>query len=305
MPAAIAGIAGVIGGAAAAVTGAVAGIASLIGGAVAGLTSAIGGIAGSVVGTIGSVVGGVSTFLSDVGKFLTGSLNFDLAKIGKSIADTAGAIAGGLSTAIKAVTVPITETVTWTKKVFLNRYQEFTKVIDNVAYPILNPIKETLQTVKTVVDAVKEPVDALMEPVKLVRETISDISSLKIIGDVLDGTAKISDLLGPVAEGKTAETAAAIAELTKAIATTTVGTIDKVDVEFKMLGATIDTFDERIKTSVAEKVAISKAEILAKVTPRLDRLGKYQAKVISGIARLSRHIEDEQWFAFMLLRALS
>jgi len=304
MPAAVVGLAGLIGGAAAAVASAVAGIASLIGGAVAGLTSAVAGIAGSVVGTIGSVVGGVTSFLGDVGKFLTGSLNFDLAGIAKSIADTASGIASGLTTAIKAVTVPATKIITVVKKEFIGRWVEIQQTIDNVAYPILNPIKETLETVKTVVDAVKEPVDAIMEPVKLMRETISDISSLKIIGDVLDGTAKVSDLLGPVAEGQTVETAAAIAELTKAIATTTVSTIDKVDVEFKMLGATIDTFDERIKTSVAEKVAVSKAEILAKVTPRLDVLGSHQAKVISGIARLTRPIEDETSFMFMLLRAL-
>jgi len=304
MPAALAGLASIIGGAAAVVTGAVAGITGVIGGALAGLTSVIGGIVGSTLGTIGSAVAGIVSFVSSAGYYFTQGLAFNLASIGGTIARTAADIAGGLSTAIKAVTVPVKNVVTSFTTVYGRIKETITTVVDNVAYPILNPIKETLQTVKTVVDTIKEPVDTLLEPVKLVRQTISDISSLKIIGDVLDGTASVTDLLGGVAEGKSVETAAAISELTKAITTTTVGTMDKIDTEFALLGATIDSFDERIKTSVAEYAAITKAEVLAKVTPRLDTLGRYQEKAISGLARITRHIEDEHWFAWMLLKTL-
>ena len=305
MPTAVMGIASVIATAAAGVGSAVAGIASAISAVVGGVVSTIGGIVGSTIGTIGTAVAGITSMLSSVGYYFTKGLSFNLASIGNSIASTAANISSALSGAIKVVTVPMTKVVSYTKKEFIGRVVTLYETIDNVAYPILNPIKETLQTVKTAVDMIKEPVDTIMEPVQELRKVISDVSSLKIIGDVMAGTVKISDLLGDVAEGKSVETARVISELTKSIATTTVATMDKIDVEFEMLGATIDTFDERIKTSVAEKVAISKAEILAKMTPRLDQLGKYQAKVISGIARLTRHIEDEQWFAFMFLRALS
>lgn len=181
---------------------------------------------------------------------------------------------------------------------------ELVEVIDPAATAILTPIKETLVTVKGAVDAIKEPIDLTASAAAQVRETISDIASLKIIDEMLKETTDVSKLIEPIANGKSVETAQAIATLSRGIVTTTVATMDKVDVEFKMLGATIDTFDERIMTSVAERVAVSKAEVLAKVTPRLDQLGRYQAKVISGIARLTRHIEDDAWFTFMLIKAL-
>lgn len=304
MPVALAALGSVVGGAAAAVGGAVAGIAGAIAGAVGGVVSAVGTIVSSTIGTIASAAGGIISLVSKVGKFVTGTLSFDLVKIGKDLAGFVGNISKGLTDAIKAVTVPATVVVTKVKTLFLNFTQTITQVVDNVAYPILNPIKEALVTVKTVVDAVKAPVEAITEPVRMVRQTISDISSLKILGDVLDGTARVSDLLEGVASGKTAETAAAIAELTRSIATTTVATIDKIDTEFRLLDATIDTFDERLSASIDERMALAKAELMEIVTPKLTTLGSNQSLVLRGMARISRHIEDEGWFAAMLLRIL-
>jgi len=304
MPAAVAAIGSVVGSAAAAVGSAVAGIAGAIGSAVSGVVSVVGGIVGSTIGTIVSGVGGVISLLGNVGKLVTDTLSFDLAKIGKDIAGFAGQISSQLTSAIKAVTVPATKIITEKVQVFRTMYETVTRTINNVAYPILNPIKETLETVKGVVDAVKAPVEAVLEPVKVVRQTISDIASLKIIGDVLKGTASVSDLLGGVAEGKTAETAAAIAELTKAIGITTVSTMDKIDTEFELLEATIDSFDERLSSSVAEYAALAKADMLEVVTPKLNYLGDNQQKVTAAVARLARHLEDEGWFAAMLIKVL-
>jgi len=80
--------------------------------------------------------------------------------------------------------------------------------------------------------------------------------------------------------------------------------MDKIDTEYELLGATIDTFDERIEASINERMELTKAEVLSVVTPRMTTLGRNQQMVIKGIARISRHIEDESWFVAMFLRML-
>ena len=290
------------------VTAAVAAVAVAIGSAIAGIVGAVAGAVGSigsaVIGSLGALVEIALDIVLLPVHLIRGDLLVALDMIGKKIAFEAAFLSAALNSSIVKIVLPVTQIVTIVKKRGWTMVTELVEVIDPAATAILTPIKETLVTVKGAVDAIKEPIDLTASAAAQVRETISDIASLKIIDEMLKETTDVSKLIEPIANGKSVETAQAIATLSRGIVTTTVATMDKVDVEFKMLGATIDTFDERIMTSVAEKVAISKAEILAKVTPRMDTLGRYQTKVIQGIARLTRHIEDEQWFAFMLLRAL-
>jgi hypothetical protein len=81
--------------------------------------------------------------------------------------------------------------------------------------------------------------------------------------------------------------------------------MDKIDQEYNLMGATVDSFDERLNSSLSMLADQAKAELMAVVTPKLDTLGKDQQLALQGVARISRHIEDEGWFAAMLIKVLS
>jgi len=292
-----AAIGGAVVGAAAAIGSVVAGLAGAIGGAVVGIASAIGSVVGSAAGGIISTIGGVaSTLLSGVGGLASGAVDA-VVNLAGSLTTMIGNLSSGLTDAINRITLPITKTIKSTFGVLRT-------VIDPVATAIMTPIKDTLVIIKGAVDMVMSPVEAILKPVIAARELINSVSTLKVLYDVIEGQAEISELIGAVADGEAGKTAEAIAVLYRDITGTTISMIDKVDSETKMLWASIDSFDERIKTSVDEKMALMKADVMSAVTPRLDTLGVGQEAITRGMARISRHIDDEPWFAWMLLRAL-
>jgi len=137
-----------------------------------------------------------------------------------------------------------------------------------------------------------------------VLQTLEQVSTLKVLYDLTQGHASIGDSLSRVTGENIAPLFEAIVELSKGIITTSVAIMDKVDSEVEILRAGVDSLDERIRTSFKEMVAKTKAEVLAAVTPKMETLGRHQALVASGVARLSRHIEDEAWFGAMLVRML-
>jgi len=282
MPAAVVAIAGVVG----SVAGAVASVAAGVGGII---VSAVGTVVSLIGKTVGGLVGGISSLAKGVGDIVSG--------IGKGILEPAAAgiknLSANLTTTVKDISGKLTTAI-----------QNLKTAITKPLEPILGPIKETLEVVKTTVDAIKAPVEAILEPVAEIRKTIQDISELKVLGELLTGTGKVSDLLGKVAEGKGESTAAAIAQLLKTITTTSVTLLDKVKTEAELTRATIATFDERLESRLKEFAHTAKAELMALVTPKLDILGEHSLKVTREVARLARHIEDEGWFAAMLLRVL-
>lgn len=283
-------------------------VAATIGAAVAGITtvisSAVAGIASAIGGALGGLVKVVTDIIALPGKLISGQLAIDFEGISLWIDLNVSTIASKLATVINAITLPVVLAINTIKGGIGAGLAAVVGIIDVPATVILEPIKETLEIVKGAVDAIKEPVDMVAGSFQQVREVISDIASLKIINEILADTTDISGLLGPIAQGKSIVTARAIATLVKSIAGTTVATMDKIDSEYKLLGATIDTFDEQIATTVKEKVALAKVSVLAAVTPKMTTLGTNQQIVIKGIARISRHIEDESWFAAMLIRIL-
>jgi len=155
---------------------------------------------------------------------------------------------------------------------------------------------------------------------------INEVATLKVLGDMIAGNASIADLLGKVSEGRSFETARSIALLSKEIMTTGINIMDLVDTNVGILKASIEGFDERVKENLRIFGEEAKAEILKAVTPRIDRLGlsisgirerqdnifapklsglgRYQMGMNRGIARVFRHVEDQPWFMYMLIRAL-
>jgi len=282
MPAAIGFLVSVCAGAASVVAGVAASIAMAVGAAVAAIASALAPIAGLVVNTLGGLV-------DAIGSALTAFAN----NILSPIAEVIKGIAGQINTVAQGISDKLTAAINGLKA-----------AISAELEPILGPIRDTLTIIKETVDAIKAPIEAILGPLESIRETISSITTLAVLEPLLTGTSSIARLLGFIADEKGENTAAAIAELLKTITSVTVSTIDKVDTEFKLLGATIDTMDETLKRSFDEKLELAKTTLLSMVTPRMDMLGDRQLKVVRDIARLSRHVEDRAWFTFMLARAL-
>ncbi len=292
--AAVAGAVVSVGGA---IIGGVLGIGAAIGGTILSIGAAIGTTVLSIASAIGTTVLSIaSAILSTIGNLAAWTFN-TVVNLAVGLTEAIGSLSAGLTEAIKAITLPVTKMIT-------DATGAIVSVVDPVATAILTPIKDTLVIVKGAVDMITGPVNALLEPVIAARELIGAVSSLKILYDVLRGQAEIAELLGAIGDGEAAKTAEAIAILYRDITSTTVGMIDKVDTETEMLWTSIDKFDERIKTSVAEGVELTKAEVMAMVTPRLDTIGVGQAKMTGEIARLSRHLEDVPWFSWMFLRML-
>ena len=304
MPAAVGailGIAGVVGGAVLGlggmITGVVGGLASVIGGVLAGIGGAIVPVVTSLAATLGTAVVKVGAAISSLIISSGAYAGSTMVRAAGSITAAIGNLSAGLYSAIESIAIPVTKAIT-------DAAGAITYVVDPIATAILTPIKDTLVLVAGAVDMIKAPVNALLEPVIAARELINSVASLKILYDVLRGAGEISDMLGAIGDGEAAKTAEAIAILYRDITSTTVGMINKVDVETKALWASVDKFDERIKTSVDEGVEITKAEIMAMLTPRLDTMGAGSDKLTGELARLTRHLEDVPWFMWMLIRAL-
>jgi len=290
-------------------------IGSVVTSVVGPVMSVIGSAIGAVVSTVGSVVGGTLGSLWDAAKALgvvvldvsagiLGPLVDTAGGVLKAVADVATGISAGLTSSIETLSMWIDGVIGGFMKHIWSIFGPTISAIDNAVSIILSPVKASLEMIKGAIDTITAPVEAILTPLGEIRKTIQDVCNLKILYDLIKGQSTLAELMEGVGKGKTAEAVAAIAELYKSITTTSINLIDKVDTETELLWTTIDQFDERIKTSVAEDVALARAEVMAMVTPRLDTIGAAQTRASAEIARLTRHLEDGPWFVWMLLRAL-
>jgi len=133
---------------------------------------------------------------------------------------------------------------------------------------------------------------------------VNAVGTLKVLDNLLKGQSSIGEALTAVGQGEAGMIVAAIVELSKGIVTASVELLDYVDSNVGLLRKQIDGLDETLWRNIRERTELTKSEVLAVVTPRMTVLGDRQLKVVRDIARLSRHVEDRAWFAFMLARAL-
>ena len=303
-----AGIAGTLVAVGSAVVGTLTAIASTLTSALAGLTSTIAGVLKGIGLGIYDTLAGMVNIAVDIIKLpaalITGDLDIALANLMTTIDFEVTALAGLLNNSITALAMEVTKWVAVTKLALSGKITHIMGVVGETTAATLAAIEESLETVKGAVDSIAETVETGVTTAAKLREVISDIASLKIVDEMLKDVSDISDLLDPIANGQFMKTAQAIATLARAIVGTTVATMDKIDAERRLLGATIDTFDEQIATSIKDQMELAKAEVMTIVTPKMTTLGRNQEMVIKGIARLSRHIEDESWFVAMFLRML-
>jgi len=302
------------------------GITSVLGTAIAPILNTVGGIANWIVTSVGQTVGGLLETVGNVtGPFLDG--------LGKAIDGVAKAMEGVLrpvyrtfrgitqqvGQVLDTAARPILEPIKAGLEVVYEKVQAVGDWVNTAFHPSAELAK--LQTAHPelwemsqgyvdsfimylqeagIVSSTKAALLALPD----VMVIISQVATVKLLADLVKGQASISDLLDKVAEGKSFETAVAIAQLSKSIVTSTVGIMDRVDTDVGILRASIDTFDEQLKASLDEQMELTRAEVLTIVTPKMTTLGSNQKMVIKGIARISRHIEDESWFVAMFLRML-
>lgn len=301
----VASLSAAIGPALAAIGSVIGAITSAIGTAIAPVLSTVGGIAEWVVTSIGQTVSGlVETVSNAVKPFVTG-LKEAIGKIAAGIDKATAPILNPIKGALEIVKVKVDAVLDWVTTAFhpsaelaelraahpeiwdLAQYRNDTFIFHLEEMGIITHTKAALLALPDVI------------------ETITMVSTLKVLADLIKGQASISDLLGKIADGKGFETAQAIAELSKSIVSTTVNIMDRVDTEIGILRAGIDTFDERLERTVREAIELQKAQVLALVTPKITILGRHSLMLNRKIAQVARHIEDEHWFALMFVRVLS
>jgi hypothetical protein len=324
--------------------GAVVALASVIGGAVGGIasvvgviTSTIGAAIGPVISAIGSSVGGIasaivsaasaigSTVIS-VGQVVWTSISQVAGGIIDTIGQAAASLSKGLAKSISTIAKSLGSAVDGVLKPIKGGLELIKAKVDDVASWVNSAFHpsaelESLKAAHPDMWAAAEGSNSLFIQDLVTSGTISttqagllgmpdviniinEVSSLKILSDLVKGNASIWDGLDAIAAGNTYETAKAIAKLSGQIITTSVGIMDQVETDVELLQASINSFDENLKRNLELRIEETKAEVLAKITPRLDSLGDYGLALNKKIAAVVRHIEDEDWFLIMLARLL-
>lgn len=258
-------------------------------GAVVAIASVIGGVASAVAAVVVPIAAAVAAVVAP----LVTTIGSVVAGIGQALAGTVGSLWTGLKTAVGPLVEGLKGAV-----------ETLSGAIDAATSPILTPIKNGLTLVNAKLKAIDAWVVAELKTVHDVIEIASAAATVKLLVDLVKGQASISEVIGKVAEGKSFETAVAIARLSNSIVTLGVGIVDRINTHWELIRKEVTTWDEVFKARLAEAIEVQKTELLSVVTPKLDTLGTYQTKVIKDVARLSRHIEDEAWFMWMLSRVL-
>lgn len=326
MGAAVVAIGSVISGAASVVASVVAPIAGAVSAAVAPVVSAIGSVIGAISSTLGSALAPVSSTIGGIADWAVTSIGQTVGGLVDTVANATRPFLesltkaiGGLAEGVTKATKPILDPIKAGLEAIQARVEAVEDWVTSAFHPSarLDELKaahpdlwETAEGVESSFiaylqeDAVISSTEAGLLLMPDVIETINEVATLKVMADLVTGQASVSELLGAVSEGKSFETARAIAELSQSIVTSTIGLMDRVDSEVGILRAGIESFDERFSSELSNTLELQKADLMAVVTPKLNRLGEYHDILDRDIARLFRHIEDEAWFGQMLLRFL-
>lgn len=258
----------------------------------------------AAVVAIGSVIGSVASAVASVVAPIAATISAAIAPVVATISSVVGSVTAALTTTVGKVVTTITTTVGPLVAKLKVGVADLTAAIDTATKPILEPLAGGLEILHDKLKAVDTWVAEKLLIVEDVTKLIDYVATVKILTDLVKGTASISDVIGKVAEGKGFETAVAIVRLTKSIAALGVNIVDRIDTQWKILEAEVTSFEDRFKRNFEMAIEQEKARLLSIVTPKMVTLGEHQLALAQSIARVSRHIEDEAWFASMLLRLL-
>lgn len=253
---------------------------------------AIGAVIASVASAVAAVIAPIAAAISAALAPIVASVTSIVAGVTSAIGSTIGTLAAQIKTAVTPLVTSLKAGIA-----------KLTAAIDAATAPILTPIKDALALVNAKLEAVDVWLTAELAVVHDAIEVASAAGTVKLLVDLVKGTASISDVIGKVAEGKNFETAVAIAQLTKSIVTLGVGVVDRIDEHWQLIEAEVTTWPEMFKSELSLAIEQEKAGILSIMTPKVTEIGRYQERLNRDVARLWRHIEDESWFMYMLIKA--
>lgn len=326
MAGAVAAVISVVAGAASAVASVVVPIAATIAAAIAPAVAAIGSVVATVLSTLGSAVAPILQTVGGVGKAILSTIGQTAHGLVKVVANAARPFAEGLRTAINTVTGaidvatrPILEPIKAGLEVIAGAVNKVGQWVNTAFHPsarmaelqaahpeLWEMSQGYTDTFLTLLqgDGIISATEASLLTLPDVLGTINQVATLKVLSDLVQGQASVSDLLGRIESSAGLATASAIAQLSKTIITSSVSLMDRVDTEVGILRTAIDTFDERLEKNLDLYAAQTKAEIVGLVTPKLETLGDRQQQINKRIAAITRHIDDRAWFVAMLLKTL-
>jgi len=279
-------------------------IASVIGTAVSAVGQTIGNIGGAVFNAIGTAAGGVIKTIGSAAKKLSSGLVKVIKDITKAMGDGISGLLRPIRDGLKVVNNTVNKIASWVNSAF-----HPTAELQNLktAHPDIWAAaggNDKLFIQDLVTSGTISPTQASLLGMPDVINIINEASSLKILSDLVKGNAGIWGLLDTIAGGNSYDTAKAIAKLSQQILQTSTGIIDQVSTDVELLQASIMGFDENVRRSMQMLIDETKAEVIARFTPKIDILGKYGLELNRKIAAIFRHVEDEDWFLIMLLRIL-
>jgi len=326
MAGAVAAVVSVVAGAASTVAAVVAPIAATIAAAIAPavaaigsvlsvITSALGAASLAVVNTVAGIGGAVLNAVGQTASGLFEIVKDAAAPFAKALGKAINTVTGAIDVATRPILEPIKAgleiikgAVDQVNRWVLTAFHPSARLTElKAAHPELWEMSQGYESTFVTLlqgDGIISATEASLLGLPDVLQTINQVATLKVLADLVEGQASVSDLLGAIEQSAGLATAQAIAELSKTIVSTTVNTIDRVDTEVGILRASIDTFDERLEKNLQLYAAQTKTELAGLVVPKLDQLGDTQQQINKRIAAIIRHIDDRAWFAAMLIKIL-
>jgi phage-related protein len=270
-----------------------AGVAATVGSIVVAIGAAVGAVIGPIVATVGSIVSGVvSTVAAVIGPILSG-----ISSIAQGILQGVTSTLQGVVTAVKGGVASITQGLN-------TAIIKIGNAITKPLAPILTPISHGLTTINTALKGIDFAVTNALGPFAGVVKLITTISNVKLLYGMLTGQTDVLTAIKAIAKNTQLGTMQAIAQLSLQTISMGVDIMNKVDNQFDLMAAAIDTFDERIKTSAAELQGELNAQIASTITPRLNTLGAASTSTNRQVAAIYRRLEDKPWFEAMLFKVL-
>lgn len=313
------------------------GIYSIVKALTVDLMAPIGSLVGDIAGTIGVVVGNLAGGLAQAIAGITLPVTKTVTSQGRSLGDALKHVGDGVVKTIRRVWYGMAQTwevvfecVDKTATVILTPIKGGLEAIYGMVQKLGQGIKTAFHPSARYKELITEnpglwdlaehsqdtflmlleqdgiitSTEAFLVTLPDVYEVLHTVGTLKVLDDLLKGQTDVSQALMAVGQGEAGQILAAIVHLSKNIVTASVELLDYVDGNVSLLRQQIDALDETMRSSLSRRIEVAEAAALAAVTPKLAVIDDRQLKLNRDISRLSRHLEDESWFAYMLLRVL-
>ena len=268
--------------------------ASAVGAVVAGIAAAVATVAGAIVATVGGIVSAIAT---TIGTTLAAVIN------------TVGGIVEGVSVTIKGaldfIRTSIAEPFGKVVESLKAGIGDIAKAITEPVRPILEPIKDTLVHIHDFMADTRAWIKTELKPVADLVGFVQDISALRVVKSLLEGTTDIAGIIGDVERESGAATAQAITVLYRDMVGIATDTLDILRGHYTRLTDTIDNIGGRLKDDLDTAIAYTQETIRGEVRELTEPLSERVRFAEMDIAGIERRTMDLPFFQQMLIRAVS